>query len=401
MGKYLHVFVNAFWNEGSGITGGDKRIIEILKKWKQNEKLGFSIIIYAPQKFLDLLVNENIDDVEFRCTASKGSEKRGLIFSYICRTFRVLRLLPYHDTNVHCFYSASDYFPDVIPCVLGKVMNKKAGWIALIHNIYEHYRTRPGSKTMNFITYYLQQFSLFLMKRKSDRVLVVSPLVKHYLIDKKKFYKGKIQRVNNGVDTALIDSIVPWDDQEKHYDAVILARLAPVKGIYDLPVIWEKVLKKNSSARLGIIGGGTDEIRNELLKQCDIHGVRDKIDLLGYLNPELAYRYLKSAKVFVFTSRTEGWPISIAEAMACGLPVAAYSLSIYKYVFPKGIKLIENRDARQMSGQIVDLLNNPEERERLGKDGRQYVQEHYEWSKVAENEIDIIKGVHREHGFRR
>lgn len=401
MEKYLHVFVNAFWNEGSGMTGGDKRVIEILKKWKQNENFEFSIIIYAPQKFLDLLVNENIDNVEFRYTAPKGSEKRGLIFSYICRTFRVLRLIPYYDTNVHYFYSTSDYFPDVIPCVLGKVMNKKAGWIALVHNIYEHYKTRPGNKIMNFILYYLQQFSLFLMKGKSDRVLVVSPLVKHYLIDKKKFNKRKIQKVDNGVDTALIDSIVSWEDKEKHYDAVILARLAPVKGIYDLPVIWKKVMNKDSSARLAIIGGGTDEIKNELLKQCNLHGVRDNIDLLGYFEPELAFQYLKSAKVFVFTSRTEGWGISIAEAMACGLPVVAYSLPIYKYVFPKGIKLIENRDAEKMSEQIVDLLNNQEEREKLGKDGRQYVQENYEWSKVAENEIDIIKGVHREHGFKR
>lgn len=401
MEKYLHVFVNAFWNEGSGITGGDKRVIEILKKWKQNEKLEFSIIIYAPQKFLDLLVNENIDYVEFRCTASKGSEKRGLIFSYICRTFRALRLIPHHDTNVHCFYSTSDYFPDVIPCVLGKVLNKKAEWIALVHNIYEHYKTRPGNKTMNFISYSLQQFSLFLMKGKSDRVLVVSPLVKYYLIDKKKFYKKKIQRVNNGVDTAFIDSIVPWEDKAKHYDAVILARLAPVKGIYDLPVIWKKVMNKDSSARLAIIGGGTDEIKNELLKQCDHHGVRNNIDLLGYFEPELSYRYLKSAKVFVFTSRTEGWGISIAEAMACELPVVAYNLPIYKYVFPKGIKLIENRDAEQMSEQIVDLLNNPKEREKLGEDGRQYVQEHYEWSKVADNEINIIKGVHREHSFKK
>lgn len=391
MGKYLHVFVNAFWNEGSGMTGGDKRVIEILKKWKQKESFNFSIVIYAPQKFIDILINENINNVEFRCTASGDSEKQGLFFSYICRTFRVLKLIPYHDVSIHCFYSTSDYFPDVIPCIVGKIMNRQAGWIALVHHIYEHYRTRPGNKKINFISYHLQQFSLFLMKKKSDKVLLVSPLVYDYLVSKRGFHKSRLKRVDNGIDTSFIDSVVPYDKAEKQYDAIMLARLAPSKGIYDLPVIWEKVLKKNPAARLGIIGGGTEEIKRELLKQCEHHGVKGSVDLLGFLDSESACRYLKSAKVFIFTSREEGWGISIAEAMACGLPVIAFSLPVYKYIFPKGIKLIENRNTEEISEQIITLLNESEERKKMGDDGQQFVREHYEWTKIAENEMIIIE----------
>lgn len=390
--SYLHVFVNAFWNEGSGMTGGDKRIIEILKKWEQKENLGFSIIIYAPQKFIDILRNENINNVEFRCTAHRGSEKRGLILSYICRTFKAFTLIPYHDANENCFYSTSDYFPDVIPCIVGRVVNKQAKWIALVHHIYEHYRTRLGNKKLNFISYYLQQFSLHLMKRKSDKVLLVSPLVYDYLVSKRGFHKSKLQKVDNGIDTVFIDSVIPYEDKGKQYDAIMLARLAASKGVYDLPIIWENVSKRNNTARLGIIGGGTDEIKNELLKLCDRHGVKGSIDLLGFLDNETAYRYLKSAKVFVFTSREEGWGISIAEAMACGVPVVAFNLPVYKFIFPKGIKLIENRDATKMAAQIELLLNDSEERRRLGDDGRQFVREHYEWTQVSENELNIIEG---------
>lgn len=391
--NYLHVFVNAFWNEGSGMTGGDKRVIEILKKWKQKENLHFSIIVYAPQKFVDLLENENIDNIEIRCTAPNGSEKRGIYVSYIYRTFKALKAIPHRDGDSHCFYSTSDYFPDVIPCIVGKVINRQASWIALVHHIYEHYKTRPGNKKINFISYYLQQFSLFLMKIKSDKVLLVSPLVYNYLVSKRGFHKSRLKRVDNGIDTTFIDSAVPYDEVGKQYDAIMLARLAPSKGIYDLPAIWEKVLKKNPEARLGIIGGGTEEIKRELLKRCEHHGVKGSVDLLGFLDSESACRYLKSAKVFIFTSREEGWGISVAEAMACGLPVIAFSLPIYKYIFPKGIKSIENRDVGEMAGQIDFFLKSIEERKKLGNAGQQFVREHYEWTKIADNEIIIIEKI--------
>lgn len=394
---YLHVFVNAFWNEDSGMSGSDKRIIEILKKWKQKDNLGFSIIVYAPQKFIDILISENVDNVEFRCTASGGSEKRGIYLSYICRTIRALKLIPYHDADIHCFYSTSDYFPDVIPCIVGKAMNRRAGWIALVYHIYEHYKTRLGNKMINFISYYLQQFSLFLMKKNSDKVLLDNILLRNYLVNKWGFHKSRLEIVGCGIDTAFIDSAVPYDEAEKQYDAVMLARLAPSKGIFDLPVIWEKVLKKNPEARLGIIGSGSEEIKRELLKQCAHYGVKSNVDLLGFVDNEAAFRYLKSAKIFIFTSREEGWGTSITEAMACGLPVVAFSLPVYKYIFPKGIRLIENRNAEELSEQIVSLLNDSEEREQLGNDGQQFVREHYEWTIIADNEMIIIEKLFRKY----
>ncbi|MDE6847610.1 MAG: glycosyltransferase family 4 protein [Lachnospiraceae bacterium] len=389
--KYLHMFVNAFWNESSGMSGGDKRVIEILKKWHQSGMSDFQVIVYAPQKFIDLLIEENIDNVIFRCTAPRGSEKRGLFLSYIGRTVKAVCLLPRHDkTNRHCFYSTSDYFPDVVPCVIGRMSNKRARWLPLVFHIMENYRTRLGNKAINFISYYLQQFSLFLMKKKSDKILYESPLVYDYLVEEKGFRDTVMLRVDNGVETALIDAAEPYDEEKKQYDAIMLARLAPSKGIYDLPAVWSHVLKKNSAARLGIIGRGSDVVLKEFGRLCEQYHVTDWIDLLGFLDVDEAYSYLKSAKMFVFVSREEGWGISIAEAMTCGLPVVAFELPVYRHIFPKGIKLISNRDAKTMAEQINFWIDNPEERKKTASEGSEYVRTHYEWAQVAANEAQII-----------
>ena len=372
--KYLHVFVNAFWcNEGGGMSGGDKRIIEILKRLEEKENLDFSVIIYAPRRFINILKDEKLGSFEYRCTNCREKAKKGLMLSYIFRTFWAIRLIPWWDSNTHCFYSTSDYFPDVIPCLIGACLNKHAQWITLVHHIIEHYKTRLGNKIINFISYYLQQFSLYLMKKKAVKVLLVSPLVQEYLVSRLGFSEDRLQRVDNGVDTVFIDSVALYNGREKQYDAIMLARLSPSKGIYDLPIIWEKVIQKNKLAKLGIIGGGAEDIKKEFIKICEQHGVIDNIDLLGFLDTESAYRYLKSAKVFVFTSREEGWGIAIAEAMACGLPVVAFELPVYKYIFPIGIKLVADRNAEEMAQYIEYLLSHSKEREKISRDVCMYV----------------------------
>ena len=297
-------------------------------------------------------------------------------------------LIPYFKSNCY-FYSTSDFFTDTIPCVVGKLFNKKVKWISLIHHIIETYHTRPGKKVTNFISYYAQRFSLLLITLFSDKVLLVSPLVKEHMSTKKRL-KGKMILVDNGVDVAYMNRISPYIIPNRQYDAIMLARLAPSKGIFDLPKIWAAVCSRNPNSKLGLIGGGSEEIVATLKKMFFDEGISSNVDILGYLDTESTYRYLKSSKLFLFTSREESWGISIAEAMACGLPVIAFDLPVYKYIFPKGIILISGRDTQEMANQTLTLLQNSQLRESLGNEGQQYVLANYSWDIIAKKEKEIM-----------
>lgn len=387
--KTLYVFANSIWNTRKKMNGGDKRILEILKQWDADSSLPFKCVVYGPQKFVDFMEEAGIQNISHVVTSTQTSESKGVILAYLIHTFQALRLLPHFKENC-CFYSTSEFFPDTLPCLFGKIINKKSKWVTIIHHLIESYKTRPGNRMSNFISYYTQRMSLFLIRIFCDRIFLVSPLVKEFM-NKKGTPLRKLVLVDNGVDSSYIKNISKFEDTSKQYDAVMLARLDPSKGIFDLPEIWSTVCEQIPNARLGLIGGGGTEDIIKTLKQMIIEkDIESNMDVLGYQENEAVYRYLKSSKVFIFTSREEGWGISIAEAMACGLPVIAFELPVYRYVFPKGIVLIKNRDTSQFASQVIDLLSDAQRLEILGNEGNEYVLSKYSWDKIAQKEKDLM-----------
>lgn len=373
--------VNAFWQ----MSGGDKRIIEMLRRWVQLDDGEFEYCIYAPKKFIDIMERENIERISYKCTQEKDAAN--IIISYLVRTYNAIRYLP-KELEGDIFYSTSDYFPDVLPAICGKRRGHAVKWIAMIHHIIEDYRTRQGNRAKNFLSAKMQKNSFKRMQANADCILVVSPLVKKYLIAN-NFDEEKIELVDNGVDVSFIDA--SNEVCQKSYDAIMLARLVPSKGIFDLPKIWKNVCKKKPEAHLGIIGNASEEIRNRFIQEAQKEGVESNIDLLGYMSSEQAYSYLKKAKTFIFTSREEGWGISLAEAMCCNIPVVAFELPVYRYIFKDNIQYIEDRDKEKMAERIVYLLENPSEAEVIAKRGSAFVRENYEWSIVATKELGIIR----------
>lgn len=385
----LYVFANSIWNTRKKMNGGDKRILEILKQWDADPSLPFKCVVYAPQKFINFMEEAGIRHISYVVTSTKTSESKSVIPAYLLHTFKALRLIPYFQKDC-CFYSTSEFFPDTIPCLFGKIFNRHSRWITIIHHLIESYKTRPGNKTTNFISYSTQRMSLFLIRICCDKILLVSPLVKDFLESKGASPK-KLVLVDNGVDSAYIKNMSAYEEPSRRYDAVMLARLDPSKGIFDLPEIWSAVCAQRPDARLGLIGGGgTEDIIAELKRLIAEKGIASNMDVLGYQDNEAVYRYLKSAGIFLFTSREEGWGISIAEAMACGLPVIAFELPVYKYVFSKGILLIPDRDKQEMARQAVALLQNSELREKLGNEGREFVLTKYSWEIIAQREKKLM-----------
>ncbi len=98
---------------------------------------------------------------------------------------------------------------------------------------------------------------------------------------------------------------------------VALGRLCHQKG-YDIMLdIFAAACEKRKDIRLFIIGDGPD--RAALEKQCDKLGISEKVTFLG--NRENPYCCMKLMDAFISTSRYEGQPLNIMEAMTVGLPL--------------------------------------------------------------------------------
>ncbi|MGW7606182.1 glycosyltransferase [Streptomyces sp. NPDC054766] len=101
---------------------------------------------------------------------------------------------------------------------------------------------------------------------------------------------------------------------------VSVGRLHDQKGIDMLLDAWAEAAPRHPDWRLRIYGSGEDE--EILKKQCTALGLDDCVDWMGRTSDVPGA--LRSGSVFVLSSRGEGFPLALMEAMAAGLPCAAF-----------------------------------------------------------------------------
>ena len=119
---------------------------------------------------------------------------------------------------------------------------------------------------------------------------------------------------------------------------VALGRLCHQKG-YDLMLdTFAEASKRREDLRLYIIGDGPDRVALE--EQRERLGLTDKVTFLG--NQPNPFRYMARMDAFLSTSRYEGQPLNIMEAMAVGLPLYC-SKNLEKYT--EGLQGVEDLPA--------------------------------------------------------
>lgn len=113
----------------------------------------------------------------------------------------------------------------------------------------------------------------------------------------------------------------PWLDSEVPC-LLAAARLEPVKDYPTLLRAFESVVRERD-ARLLILGDGSR--RPDLEELARDLSVDEYVEFLGYV--ENPYRYMRRADLFVLSSRSEGLPTVVIEALACGCPVVSTDCS--------------------------------------------------------------------------
>jgi glycosyltransferase involved in cell wall biosynthesis len=153
-------------------------------------------------------------------------------------------------------------------------------------------------------------------------VVAVSESIKSDLVENFGMRAERVIVIPNAVDPADIAKMAderaacPWDSA---LPIVITAgRLSPEKGQGYLIRAFAEVRKK-VPCQLAILGTG--ELESPLKQLSSELGVTNDIHFLGWQpNP---FKYISKATVFVSPSLTEGFGLTLLEAMACRVPVIA------------------------------------------------------------------------------
>lgn len=110
----------------------------------------------------------------------------------------------------------------------------------------------------------------------------------------------------------------PWLNDPHTPVLVAAGRLHPQKG-FDVLLEAVRLINDASPCRLIVLGEGPE--RAALIQLCKAHEITDRVDFIGFVrNP---FAMMARASAFVLSSRWEGLPTVLIEAMACGVPVIA------------------------------------------------------------------------------
>lgn len=151
----------------------------------------------------------------------------------------------------------------------------------------------------------------------------------------------------------------------KNKKVISVGRLEYQKNYASLIRIFSIVNKKFPDWKLEIYGDGPD--RQFLQKQIDSLGLTGIIELKG--NTNHIKEALLDASCFVLSSRWEGMPLVMIEAMTCGLPLISYdcpSGPVDLITEGENGCLIPFGDETEFASKIIALIENEDLRARLG-----------------------------------
>lgn len=172
---------------------------------------------------------------------------------------------------------------------------------------------------------------------------------------------------------------------------LFVGRLHPVKGIRYLLGAMSMVHQNMPEAKLILVGDG--EERELLENLTDSLEIRECVEFAGRVPHERIQDYMDQAEVFVLPSLSEGFPVTILEAMACGLPVVATCVGGIPDIIEDGTNgyLVDAMNQEQIAEALLTLLRNEQLRNNISDSNRETA-EKYRWDTV----ITTLEGIYQD-----
>jgi glycosyltransferase involved in cell wall biosynthesis len=204
---------------------------------------------------------------------------------------------------------------------------------------------------------------------------------------KEKFIQGGIPSEKIVVKPNFV-FIDPGFMSHKDTFALFIGRLSDEKGIITLLNAWKDI----GTILLKIVGFGPLE---KTIKNLIISKNMGTVEVLGQLSQNDAIDLMKKAKFLLFPSTCyEGFPNTLVEALACGLPVVTSNIGSMAEIIEDGVTGLhfEAGNPVDLADKIKWLIENPDKSRHMGKNARKVFLEKY----TAEKNYKILMNIYHQ-----
>lgn len=248
-----------------------------------------------------------------------------------------------------------------------------------------------------------------------DRVfifLLFSKKVSRYIVLDKETERYVNQRYNLYENISLIPYSIPLDKEmsllidykrdysKTHYKMVSIGHVSDLKDRRELIESWKHVTKKFPHAKMVIVGGLFNKESEQLIKKLKLE---NNIILTGRIAHKDIAKFLIPADFggVLLTKNIpfhKGFGTANIETMVSGLPVIVDADSNFfgeKFPIQKHEHFIQvaDRDPKKLAKKFIELFENNEMREKIGKAGKKFVKDILTWDKITDELEQVYKNV--------
>jgi len=205
-----------------------------------------------------------------------------------------------------------------------------------------------------------------------------------------------IHLIPNGVDPAHFTPPPPeFNRRDARPTLLHISNFAPKKRTPDIVEGFASP-EVPANTRLVMVGQGPDlplaKARAQEL------GIQDRVDFVGVKKDVRPFFW--QADAFVLTSASEGAPLVLLEAMACGVPWISTPWGAAADLPPGECGLVvPPRDPRRLGEAMAEMLRHPEARRKMARRCRERVVADYGLQRYIDRHLELLRAVGSEEGL--
>ncbi len=336
-------------------------------------------------------------------TTNLGKTKLNRIHKHILSLLHDFKMFKILKQGEHDFILVKDKFISSLLVIFATILYKKKFIFWLSYPFPEASLHSALEGTARYPFFYLIRgkiFGLVLYR-------LILPCAKHIFVQSEQMRKDvfshgikaeKITAVPMGV---KIEDIPFYGYREEGNQKIMvyLGTLTRLRKIDFLVRVLAEVVKNGVNARLLFVGGGEDEQDEQIiLSESDRLGVREHIDITGFLPRDKALELVEKADVclspyYPTPILNSTSPTKLIEYMALGKAVVANDHPEQKLILKEsGAGICVSWNEKQFAEAIKQILDNPDEKKIMGERGRKYVERERTYDIIADSvETELLK----------
>lgn len=241
--------------------------------------------------------------------------------------------------------------------------------------------------------YYSQLFFERQTYKHCTFAFVTNESYKKIAIKRGKMDPDKVIVLRSGPKLERMKIMPPVESIKRGYKYMVgyIGVIGKQEGIEYLLDAAKYIKNHDNNVFWGIVGDGPN--LEALKRQAHEMGLNDCIEFTGRVPDLQMLQYLNTADVCVnsdkYNSMNDKSTMNkILEYMALGKPIVQFQLTEGKYSAQKASLYAKNNDAVDMAQKIIQLLNNPEKRRKMGEYGRNRVVNELSWEHTSRALLD-------------